>query len=512
MPAAIRIYPHNPKIFEFRGKPLVLVTATEHYGAVMNRPFRFSRYLADAAEKKMTLTRLFTLFREQQSATNPYSTCKPESPDYVSPFKRTGPGKALDGQPKFDLDQWNPEFFDRLHRFLSLASEYGIIVEVVLLSNTYNDSVWALNPLNSRNNINNLEEIHWSEYMSMRHQRLFNKQTAHVRKIVQETNRYDNIIYEICNEPGGNVDLVKRPTVEEVNQWQAEIAGIIRETESGLPFQHLIGGQEAFAYTLPDESQRSGPDVHQFTDKTFDTLEFFNVANMHPLSNVIYRGKHYDIGQFMEAQLRLGSLQQYCLDLYPQPKPLNLDEDNAATQYKDITGWTIHRKRAWTTLLCGAHYDMIDFSIINYCETGTPDLQRHIRSWMQHLSEFIHSIDLVRAKPAPQVIVSHPEHTLPSVLAVEGEDYCIYLADCREQDEPGAGETIRGEFVCDLPEGEYNAACYSPVTGLYSPWTSLHGDANTRINLPQFAHDIVLRIKTAGIIILEENTKMEPGK
>src|SRR3954470_24912241 len=137
MPLPIRICPANPKIFEFRGKPLVLVTATEHYGAVMNRPFRFERYLADAAEKNITVTRLFVLFRELQSALNPYSTCKPESPDYISPFPRTGPGLALDGQLKYDLDRWNPEFFDRLQGFLSLACDLGIVVELTLLSNTY---------------------------------------------------------------------------------------------------------------------------------------------------------------------------------------------------------------------------------------------------------------------------------------------------------------------------------------------------------------------------------------
>jgi hypothetical protein len=38
---AIRIHPQNPKYFEFRGKPLAFITAIEHYGAVMNRPFRY---------------------------------------------------------------------------------------------------------------------------------------------------------------------------------------------------------------------------------------------------------------------------------------------------------------------------------------------------------------------------------------------------------------------------------------------------------------------------------------
>ena len=94
----VRIHPENPKYFLFRGKPLVLVTATEHYGSVINHPFDFEKYLDDAAAKKMTLTRTFLLFREQQSSRNPSSPCKPESPDYIAPFPRTGPGKALDGE------------------------------------------------------------------------------------------------------------------------------------------------------------------------------------------------------------------------------------------------------------------------------------------------------------------------------------------------------------------------------------------------------------------------------
>src|ERR1039457_1644673 len=104
---AVKIDPDNPKYLLFRGKPLVLISASEHYGSVINRPFDYEKYLADAAEHKMTMTRTFLLFRELQGARNPSSPCKPESPDYIAPFVRSGPGKALDGEPIYDLDQWN---------------------------------------------------------------------------------------------------------------------------------------------------------------------------------------------------------------------------------------------------------------------------------------------------------------------------------------------------------------------------------------------------------------------
>ena len=94
---AVKLNPDNPKYMFFRGKPLVLVSASEHYGSVINRSFDYEKYLDDAVEHKMTMTRTFLLYRELQSARNPSSPCKPESPDYLAPFVRRGPGKALDG-------------------------------------------------------------------------------------------------------------------------------------------------------------------------------------------------------------------------------------------------------------------------------------------------------------------------------------------------------------------------------------------------------------------------------
>ena len=485
MSDVLKIHRENPKYFEFRGKPLTLVTATEHYGAVINRPFRYERYLADVAEKHITFTRLFCLFRELQSCVNPYSTCKPESPDFIAPFRRTGPNRACDGQPIFDLDQWNPEFFERLHGFLSLASEYGIIVEVVLLSNTYEPRIWELNPLYAENNVNGLPKIPWTDYNTLRHSAIFERQVAHVRKIVQETNQYDNIFYEICNEPGGGLtDIAGAPTVEDVDQWQTALANVIRETENTLPNRHLIAGHEAFAYQ---------PFVHP-ADKSFREL-FFDVVNIHPLPAIAWQDKRYNMGEFMSKQLCLRPLRDFCLDTFAQPKPLNFDEDNVASQYKDFDGWTIHRKRAWTTLLNGAHYDYIDFSIINYCETGTPNSQRHIRTWMKHLSDFVHAFDFIHAVPLRNALKEQPPHTCESVLAVTGKEYAIYLADERELIEPGAGESIQGSIHLSLPAGPFRVAAFSPVTGLYSPWSTISGGPDTRILVPEFSHDIVIRIE-----------------
>lgn len=484
----IRIHPENQKIFEYRGKPTVLVCATEHYGAVMNRPFRFERYLADAAERGHTLTRLFTLFRELQTPVNPYSTCKPESPDYIAPFQRIGPGHALDGQPRYDLAQWNTEFFDRLHGFLSLSEEYGIVVEVVLFSNTYKDEVWGLNPLNPANNVTMVppdSPVRWQDYMTCRHDQLLRWQRVHAQRIVEQTNGYGNVIYEICNEPchfsRGDEDL---PGAEEVNAWQAQFIELIRDLEKEMPNEHLIAGQEAMMIRPFDQP----------CDGSFDHMDF-DVVNIHPLPDTRCEGRSYDMGEFMSKQLKLRALRDFALETYKRPKPLNYDEDNVATQYKEVEGWTVHRKRAWTSLFSGAHYDMIDFSILPYLEAGTLASRKGIREWMGHLGRFMHSIDLVHALPITGWVEEKPEHTVESVFGVEGEDYCIYLADGREREEQGCGEPILGELRFDLPPGNFEVLCFSPVDGVYSPVVWVDGGKQQRVDVPAFQHDLVVRIR-----------------
>jgi hypothetical protein len=491
--SAISIHKENPKLFCYRSKPLVLVCATEHYGAVMNRPFDFKKYLSDAADKKQTLTRLFLLFRELQAAHNPYSTCKPESTDYISPFERTGPGMAFDGLPKYNLDKYNPEFFDRLHSFISLASEHGIIVEVVLFSFSYSTEIWQLNPISSENNVNNVEKIEWFDYTTRRHPNIYARQLDYAGTIVKELNKYDNMIYEICNEPGGNLpDNDSAPSSEEVDDWTSAIISEVRNIENKLPNKHLIVGQEAFKFKLPEEEVNT-KDVHQFSEKSFYQMDY-DVVNMHPLSNMWHKDKNYDLGIFMGGSLHLRQLRDYCLAVYSELKPLNLDEDNAAARFMDVKGWAIHRKRAWTTLMSGAHYDVIDFSINKYLETGTEESQKCIRTWMKYLSEFIHSIDLIHAKPLMDWLKKVPDFVCASVLAVEKEDYCIYLADERENSDSAAGSPIAGSLVFDLPQSDYEICFYSSVSGSYSNKEFLAGGNNISIQIPSFEQDIVVRI------------------
>ena len=82
--------------------------------------------------------------------------------------------------------------------------------------------------------------------MSQQHPRLFARQAAHVYAVVAAANPYDNVIFEICNEPaGGAPGHPANPSVEAVNQWLAALIWVVGETEASLPNRHLVVRQEA---------------------------------------------------------------------------------------------------------------------------------------------------------------------------------------------------------------------------------------------------------------------------
>src|SRR5262249_32091030 len=203
----------------------------------------------------------------------------------------------------------------------------------------------------------------------------------------RETSRYDNLYYEICNEPGGG--MPGHATPEEVDAWQARIAGIVRDELGRLGRKHLIFGSQAFSYT---------PKFTQPLDASLSS-PMVDAVNVHPLPNTLLGGRAYMLGNFMSKELTLGELAEFCRAAGHYKKPCVLDEDNTATLYRDPVGWTIHRKRAWVAAMSQAHYDFIDFSITVGSESGTRASRAQIRTWMKHLSEFMHGLDFVHAEP-----------------------------------------------------------------------------------------------------------------
>ncbi len=96
----------------------------------------------------------------------------------------------------------------------------------------YKDNLWTACPMNTANNVNDVAGVRsGTKSTRSKHPKLLEVQLAVTRKIVTELRDFDNLYYEVCNEPyfGG----VTMP-------WQHRIIDEIVATERGFPHQHLI--------------------------------------------------------------------------------------------------------------------------------------------------------------------------------------------------------------------------------------------------------------------------------
>ncbi|GAA3618119.1 cellulase family glycosylhydrolase [Microlunatus ginsengisoli] len=467
------------------GRPVVLRTATEHYGAILNGAFDYVAYLDLLAGSGGNLTRTFVLFRELQSAVNPYSTCKPESIDYLAPYPRTDAGRddptALDGQPRFDLDRWDDRFFERLHDFVGRAATLGVTVELTLFSNTYAEAIWELNPLHHANNVNGLCPIHWTEHITARDPDRLERQLALVDKIVAECRDHPNVIFEPCNEPGAGAPVeppVVAVTQAEVNAWLDLLIARIRSTDDG---RHLIAGQEAFRYQ-PWE---------QPLDRSMTAMDV-DIVNVHPLPGTSLGGRTYELGRFMSGDLALAEVRDFCAAAAAGPKPVNLDEDNTASQYTEHFGWTIHRKRAWVAALSGCHYDLIDFTIRPGLPLGSPAAGTDLRSWTRFLGAACDRWGIAAAVPAegPRLVDGSVVAVARSVGSIGNERVLLYLADAAEgtRRHPSIGP-VSCTFEASADVREIRA--FRPADG--SEVASLVPDDDGRFTV-DFVEDLLLEL------------------
>ena len=144
----IKLHPENPHYFLYKGKPLVLVTSGEHYGALLNLDFDYRKYLETLYADGMNYTRIFTgIYFELpgQSFNIKYNTLAPEKDKRID---------DLSGNFKYDLTRWNEAYFKRLKDLMSIAASHDIIIEVTLFTSIYRDEHWEVSPQNPENNIN----------------------------------------------------------------------------------------------------------------------------------------------------------------------------------------------------------------------------------------------------------------------------------------------------------------------------------------------------------------------
>jgi hypothetical protein len=380
----IRLHPENPHYFLFRGKPTVLITSGEHYGAVLNADFAFGPYLDELKARGFNQTRTFSgVFPELEGSFGiPENTMKPAPGKYLCPWARSGTPGAFDGGMKFDLTKWDEAYFRRLKEFVAEAGKRGVVVEFVFFNTLYNDSFWNACPLQARNNVNGVGDVPRMEAWSLKHPPLVAAQEAMIRKIVRELKDFDNLYYEGCNEP-----YERRLPAD----WQNWITDTLVAAEAEFPRKHLI-------------AQNVGNGIMKIPDP-HPKVSIFNYHYANPPDAV---GAHYGLD-----------------------RALGFDETGGRGQ-KDLP----YRTDAWSFILAGgAVYSHLDFSFsvrspegretkLPGTSGGSPALRRQLAI----LKEFVESFDFIRMKPDRSVLKGGvPPGAAAQALVEPGKAYAVYL-------------------------------------------------------------------------------------
>ena len=443
----IALHPDNPHYFLWRGKPAILITSAEHYGSVLNLDFHYVTYLKELEARKLNNTRVFTgAYVEPAGAFNIASNTLAPSPGrFICPWARsTEPGYANGGN-KFDLTKWDDTYFKRLRDFMKEARRRGVVVEMNLFCPFYEESQWMLSPQNAVNNINGLGSVaRTNVYTLDQHGGLLHVHEAMVRKIVLELNEFDNLYYEICNEPYfGGVTM----------EWQHHIADVIVATEKALPNKHLI------SQNIANASKK--------------------IENPHPAISVF---------NFHYASPPKAVAENYALN--------KVIGDNE-TGFKGTTD-AHYRMEAWEFILAGgALYNNLDYSFVVGHERGDfvyPAKQPGggnpgFRRQMTVLRDFIHSFDFVRMKPDKAFIASGlPSSTHVHALVEEGKQYAAYFFTPTNAMSPPS-------LVLKLPAASYRAEWIDVMTGKVLKRERVKSAGTVTLQTPADRREIALRIR-----------------
>lgn len=441
--APLALHPDNPHYFLFRGKPMVLITSGEHYGAVLNRDFNYVKYLETLQADGLNNTRTFSgAYVEPQGAFNiAQNTLAPKAGRFICPWARSDTPGYANGGNKFDLNKWDDEYFKRLRDFVAAAARCGVIVEMNLFCLFYEDSQWKLSPQNASNNINGIGTVaRTNVYTLDQHGGLLAVHEAMTRKIVTELKDFDNVYYEVCNEPYfGGVTMA----------WQRRIVDVIVETEQGLGVKHLIS-----------------LNIANGKSKVTDPHPAVSIFNFHYASPPVTVEMNYGLNKVIG--------------------------DNE-TGFKG-TNDTHYRMEAWEFILAGGGlYNNLDYSFVAGHEDGTfayPKSQPGggnpgFRKQMRTLQEFINRFEFVKMKPVKGLVKGGlPEKARVQVLAEQGRQYALYLF---------GGQQANLEM--ELPAGNYAVEWVHPVTGRREAGAALnHAGGIARLATPAYEQEVALRL------------------
>jgi hypothetical protein len=402
--------------------------------------FDYGAYLDFLAEHGHNFIRLWRWeqFRSQAAGGDFHLCMTPQ------PWPRTGPGAAIDGKPRFDLDRFDEAFFERLRDRVVAAGRRGIYVGVMFFDG------WALHlspapdhveghPFHAANNINGVGIGSIVDYQVLPlDPRIQQLQEGYIRKVVDTLHDLPNLLWEVANESSGG---------GEVDPAFAELLG-----QAGTP---EWGDSTAWQYwvidTLKQHEEKQGYDRHPIgMTMQFPVPEQTKVNDPLLASRAEWISPGYDDEIFAGGghPMAPGSPQSRWLEDPPAAdgrKVVISDTDHYAPGRGDAL-W------AWKSFLRGHHPILMDFGMIGGVNPSDPsaggpmsDAAFEPARWAmgdtRRFAERMHLLGM-----APRADLSSTGYA----LADPGQEYLVL--------QPGGAA---GPFTVLLEPGTYTAEWFS---------------------------------------------------
>ena len=331
-------------------------------------------------------------------------------------------------------------------------------MELDLFSNFYDTIQWKLSPLYYTNNINNMEPIpDQKEVLSLRHPQVLKIQEEMVRKILTECNSFDNLYYEVCNEPYFG-DL------QALDEWEEHMTNFMVESERKLPLQHLIS-----------QNIQNGK---------------LTIENPNPAVSIF---------NFHYAKPPVTVEMNYGLN-----KPIG-DNETGFNGIEDVK----YRTEGWDFLTAGgALFNNLDYSFTSENEDGSFVVAPGqpggggvaLRNQLKLLKDVFGELDFIHMKPSNHLLRSSTlVNATLRILAEEGEQYLLYLNNSKTGKKINSeSDGERGapyEVSLDLPAGDYKGEWIDPENGLRTPFTVRdHNGGTYNFKTPPVREDLALKI------------------
>ena len=455
----ICLHPDNPHYFLFRGIPVVLIGSTEHYGGVLNLDFDYIPYFDELNARGLNVTRTFSgIYLEPQGAFGiAENTLAPARERLICPWARSDQPGYANGGNKFDLTRWDDAYFSRLKDFVAEAGKRNIVVELDFFSNFYDTLQWRLSPLYADNNINGIGNIgDHKEILSLRHTDILAVQEKMVRKIVETLKEFDNLYYEVCNEPYFG-DL------EALETWEQHMTSVIADAEKQFSNKHLIS-QNIANNTLKIENPNP----------------LVSICNFHYARPPVTVEMNYGLNRVIG------------------------DNETGFDGIEDVR----YRTEAWNFLVAGGGlFNNLDYSFTVDHENGSfsvpadqPGGGGHtLRSQLNILKQVFDEIDLISMRPANE-IVKNTSDALPKLRVLGGKgQYLLYL-DVTKPGDPGHPDSLAGRqtarMTLELPVGRYEGSWIDTKSGDRTVQDFVVDPPGTVVlDAPPFAEDLAFLVR-----------------